>query len=551
MKYKFIVFLFSCALVFLYGCGAKINMAVLEASLSEAQSAITTARNVQAEELAEQQLLKAERLLANAQKAREYDNGRECLDLSFQAKMEAKIAAAQSQRIIAERRIKKAKEEKVKADLGRMAHQVIAAQARQAIAEHKAKIAEKNAQNARLEAASVRAEAARQIQISKVELAIAKAELALKAASEAEAPKYSTSIFTEAQKLVSNARSLLSEDKFEQAINAAAEAEQRAYQARVAAQAYVEATRTKVQAAKQKAFTDAKVALARAEIAVEQADEVNASIHAEELYQKARQALAQANNALKSEQYEQVLTLAAQAELHATNALKIAAVKEQERKAKEAREELIARTKDAIFKARDAIIQAGSDFPKLFPESFAKAQAGIDEADKAYNAGDFERAITLAEQSAAEITDALLKAEAIREVESAIIKAGLAIANAKTERTERGVVIRFSGDVFASGSVDINPKYFPDLQILANILKQYSQYKVVIEGHTDRSGSLKRNLELSEKRAENILRYLVDKQGVPEYRLDKVGYGDKRPIFSNPKDRRNRRIDIVILTRQK
>jgi len=548
-KYKFMVLLFLCIAVLLYGCGPKIDMAVLEASLSEAQSEITTARSVQAEEFANQQLVKAEQLLTNAQKAREYGNRKECLVLSFQANMEAKIAGVESQRIIAERRIEEAKAEKIKADLSRLAHQVATAQARQAIAEHKAKVAQKNAEAARLEAASARAEATRQIQISQVELAIAKAEFALKAASEAEAPTYATSIFTEAQKLANNARSLLSDDKFEQAINVAAEAEQKAYQARIAAIASAEAIRINIEATKQKAFTDAKVALAKAQMAFERADEVNASIHAEELYQKAQQALAQANNALKSEQYEKVLTLAAQAELHATNAWEIAAVKEQERKAQEAKEELIARAKDAIFKARDAIIQAGSDFPKLFPENFTKAQAGINKADEAYNAGNFEQAITLANQSIAEITDALKKSAAAKEVEAAIIKAGQAIVNATTERTERGVVIRFSGDIFDRGSIDVNPKYFPDLQILANILKQYSQYKVVIEGHTDSAGGSQQNLELSQKRAENILRYLVDKQGVPENRLVKVGYGDKKPIFPDPKDPKNRRIDVVILTR--
>jgi len=548
-KDHFMVLLLPCIAVFLYGCGAKIDMAVLEASLSEAQSELTTARSVQAEVLANQQLLKAERLLNNAQRAREYGNRRECLDLSFQANMEAKMAAAESQRIIVERRIEEAKAEKVKADLSRLAHQTATAQVRQAIAEHKTRLAQKNTEAAQLEAASARAEAARQIQISKVELAIAKAEFALEAASEAEAPTYATNIFTEAQKLVNNARSLLADDKFDQAINVAAEAEQKAYQARIAAIASAEAIRTNIEATKQKAFTEAKVALAKAQMAVEKADEVNASIHAEELYQKAQQALAQANNALKSEQYEKVLTLAAQSELHATNAWEIAIVKEQERKTQEAKEELIARAKDAIFKARDAIIQAGSDFPKLFPENFTKAQGGIDEANKAYNSGGFERAITLANQSIAEITDALKKAEAVKEVESAIIKAGQAIANATTERMERGVVIRFSGDIFDRGSIDVNPKYFPDLKIIATILKQYNQYKVSIEGHTDSTGSSQQNLELSQKRAENILRYLVDKQGVPENRLVRVGYGDKKPIFPDPKDPKNRRIDVVISTR--
>ena len=542
MRYWLMVFLLLSALVFLYGCGSKIDMAVLDASLFEAQSAMADARNAQAEELAKQQLIKSERLLTNAQKAREYGNRRECLDLAFQATLEAKIAAAESQRFIAEHRAKEAEEEKIKADLGRMAHQIVAAQARQAASEQKAR-------EARLEAASARAEATRQVQISKVELAIVKAELALKMASEAEAPTYSTSFFTEAQKLANNARTLLSQEKFDQAINAAAQSEQQAQQARVAAIASAEAIRKNIQASRQKAFTDAKVALAKAQMAFERADEVNASIHSEDLYQKSRQSLSQANNALQSEKYEQALALAAQAELHATNAWDIASVKEQERRTQEAREELIARAKDAIFKARDSIIQAGPDFPKLFPNSFKKAQTAIDEADKAFNDEDFEQAIALAEQSIAEIKDAIKRAETVKEIEATIIKAGQAITNARTERAERGVVIRFSGDVFASGSVNVNPKYFPHLQILANILKQYNQYKIVIEGHTDRSGSQKLNLELSQKRAENILRYLVDEQKVSEYKLTAVGYGDKNPIFPNPKDQRNRRIDVVILTR--
>ncbi len=550
MKHTIIIFLIFCTTAILYGCGARIDPAVIETALIDAQSSITTARSVQAEELANQQLAKAERLLADAQKAQKEVNLQESLDLAFQANIEAKIAASEAQRIIIERRIEQVKADTVRADLSRMAHRIVVSEARQAIAEHKTQLAQADAEAARLEAAIARAEAARQIEIAKVKLAIAKAELAVRAATEAEAATYAANFLNAAQKRVSDAQSLLSEEKFDDAINAAADAEQRASQARSAAIASAEAIRTEMEADKRQEFTDAKVAIAKAELALKNADNVNASIHAENLYQRARQALNQANIVLKSEEYKQAMNLAAQSEVHAINAYSIAEVKERETRAQEEQEELIAEAKDALFKAKEAFVQASAtDAPQLAAKTYLQARTTLDDADKTYNAENYEQAIKLANQSASHIADAIAQAQVIKEAESAILANAQAIGKTKVQQTQKGVLISFSGDIFKSGSVDVNPNYSSQLKKLANILKKHAEYKVVIEGHTDSSGGSKRNLELSEKRAANVLQHLVEKEGVHKNQLTSTGYGDKQPIFPNPKDQRNRRIDIVILTR--
>jgi outer membrane protein OmpA-like peptidoglycan-associated protein len=72
---------------------------------------------------------------------------------------------------------------------------------------------------------------------------------------------------------------------------------------------------------------------------------------------------------------------------------------------------------------------------------------------------------------------------------------------------------------------------------------------VEIQGFTDSIGNEHYNLELSERRAESVLRYLVGKN-VPLYRISIVGLGKANPIADNktPKGRdQNRRVEIRVL----
>jgi outer membrane protein OmpA-like peptidoglycan-associated protein len=70
-----------------------------------------------------------------------------------------------------------------------------------------------------------------------------------------------------------------------------------------------------------------------------------------------------------------------------------------------------------------------------------------------------------------------------------------------------------------------------------------------IEGHTDNKGSDNYNLNLSNKRAASVVRYLKE-HGVSAERLTSVGFGFRCPLVSNATpdgQAQNRRVDFIIL----
>jgi OOP family OmpA-OmpF porin len=89
---------------------------------------------------------------------------------------------------------------------------------------------------------------------------------------------------------------------------------------------------------------------------------------------------------------------------------------------------------------------------------------------------------------------------------------------------------------------------FKILDVVASILKMNPDIKIEIQGHTDNTGTREHNLELSQKRAESVMAYLVEK-GVAADRLEAKGYGPDVPIADNAtkegKDA-NRRVEFKI-----
>ena len=105
------------------------------------------------------------------------------------------------------------------------------------------------------------------------------------------------------------------------------------------------------------------------------------------------------------------------------------------------------------------------------------------------------------------------------------------------------------GPTITATKIEMHEKIFFD-RGKADLLKQNPQVKLIrIEGHTDSRGNPKRNLLLSQRRAEAVRQYLISK-GVAPDRLQAVGYGDTRPIA--PNDTRkgraaNRRVEFIIV----
>jgi OOP family OmpA-OmpF porin len=87
------------------------------------------------------------------------------------------------------------------------------------------------------------------------------------------------------------------------------------------------------------------------------------------------------------------------------------------------------------------------------------------------------------------------------------------------------------------------------LEVVGTFLEKYPETSAVIEGHTDDVGSDASNLQLSQRRAESVVDYLVSEHRIDRSRLVARGYGESRPIADNATEagkRANRRIGTVI-----
>jgi len=91
------------------------------------------------------------------------------------------------------------------------------------------------------------------------------------------------------------------------------------------------------------------------------------------------------------------------------------------------------------------------------------------------------------------------------------------------------------------------------LDNLVTVLQEHPEIlKMRIEGHTDSWGTRPHNLDLSDRRANSVMRYLVE-HGVDAGRLEAQGFGEARPIADNATEEgrsTNRRVEIHILEQE-
>jgi len=97
---------------------------------------------------------------------------------------------------------------------------------------------------------------------------------------------------------------------------------------------------------------------------------------------------------------------------------------------------------------------------------------------------------------------------------------------------EIGAEVQLYSIYYETDSFRILPQSEPELQNLVSFLKNNSELKIEIQGHTDSSGNAENNKLLSERRAKSVADYLTSK-GIKISRLKSGGYGDKVPIASN------------------
>lgn len=119
----------------------------------------------------------------------------------------------------------------------------------------------------------------------------------------------------------------------------------------------------------------------------------------------------------------------------------------------------------------------------------------------------------------------------------------------KSVKNAEEEVIRLENIHFKTGEATLLPSSAPELNSMADLFLKNPHWKFEIAGHTDNVGDAEANLILSEKRAESVKQYLIQK-GISEERMKAIGYGEAKPIDTNdtPEGRRkNRRTEISII----
>ncbi len=115
------------------------------------------------------------------------------------------------------------------------------------------------------------------------------------------------------------------------------------------------------------------------------------------------------------------------------------------------------------------------------------------------------------------------------------------------------LVIRLKSIQFPIGKHFIMPSNYSVLSKVQRAIRTFGEPRVIIEGHTDSTGSDELNEHLSQQRAEAVRAYFVANGTLTGARIVAVGFGSKRPLASNATvDGRaiNRRIDLIVVASQ-
>ena len=129
------------------------------------------------------------------------------------------------------------------------------------------------------------------------------------------------------------------------------------------------------------------------------------------------------------------------------------------------------------------------------------------------------------------------------------------VPGAEVERVGEGINVTFdenSGVYFATEKYNINGKSEETLDKLAGIFNEYPDTNILVEGHTDNTGSDSYNLTLSKNRAQAVTNYLTD-HGISASRFDTKWYGESQPKYDNSTAEgrsKNRRVEIAIVANE-
>jgi outer membrane protein OmpA-like peptidoglycan-associated protein len=128
------------------------------------------------------------------------------------------------------------------------------------------------------------------------------------------------------------------------------------------------------------------------------------------------------------------------------------------------------------------------------------------------------------------------------------------IPGAEVKRVGEGINVTFdTGVLFGYDKDDLTDDARKKLGDLAGILNKYPDTYVLVEGHTDASGTDEYNMDLSRRRASTVATYLKT-ENIKSQRVMTKWYGESQPKYSNETEAdrsRNRRVEFAIYANEK
>jgi outer membrane protein OmpA-like peptidoglycan-associated protein len=198
-----------------------------------------------------------------------------------------------------------------------------------------------------------------------------------------------------------------------------------------------------------------------------------------------------------------------------------------------------------VVRAQAAVQEARDDqgVAEYAPDALRDAEQALVQAEQGQRRGlddeEIDHLAYLAEQKAS-----IARSQAVEQQSQDQL-----LQQLRAERTDRGLVVTLEDVLFEVNGAELQPGAQVEMLRLVDYLKRNPDHNILIEGHTDNTGSSEYNLQLSQLRAQSVESYLVA-GGVPAERIRAVGYGETRPEAPNDTAsgrQQNRRVEIVIL----
>ncbi len=135
------------------------------------------------------------------------------------------------------------------------------------------------------------------------------------------------------------------------------------------------------------------------------------------------------------------------------------------------------------------------------------------------------------------------------DTQEAKLRAQLEGTGVRIQRQGDNLKLIMPGNItFATNSANINSNFYPILDSVSIVLKEFDKTSINISGFTDSSGSDTYNQSLSEDRANSVASHMV-RTGIPHGRIQARGFGERYPVASNDNAMgraQNRRVEISI-----